>query len=109
MTSVKEKATRTSLPDNPSLFTLTYSQSKSFPPVRDLHSTQKRRILVTGGAGFVGSHLVDRLMLMGHYVIALDNFFTGSRSNIEHWIGHPNFELVRHDIVDPYLVEVDQM
>ena len=56
-------------------------------------------VLVTGGAGFVGSHMVDRLMLMGHYVIVIDNFFTGNRRNIEHWIGHPNFEVVRHDIV----------
>ena len=57
------------------------------------------QILITGGAGFVGSHLVDRLMLMGHEVTVIDNFFTGSRRNIEHWLGHPNFELIRHDVV----------
>ena len=80
--------------------TLTYDHSrKKYPPIRNTPSTEKKRILVTGGAGFVGSHLVDRLMLMGHEVIVLDNFFTGSKRNIEHWLGHPNFELVRHDVV----------
>lgn len=65
----------------------------------------RKRILVTGGAGFVGSHLVDRLMTDGHEVIALDNFFTGRRRNVEQWIGHPNFEMVHHDIVNPYHIE----
>jgi UDP-glucuronate decarboxylase len=65
----------------------------------------RKRILITGGAGFVGSHLVDRLMLEGHEVIALDNFFTGRRKNIERWIGHPNFELVHHDIVNAFYSE----
>ncbi|PWN51083.1 NAD(P)-binding protein [Violaceomyces palustris] len=80
-----------------------------YPPTRVLTSFEKRRILVTGGAGFVGSHLVDRLMLMGHEVIVLDNFFTGQKSNLSHWIGHPNFELLRHDVVNPLLIEIDQI
>ncbi|VDK44631.1 unnamed protein product [Anisakis simplex] len=61
------------------------------------------------GAGFVGSHLVDHLMLEGHEVIALDNYFTGRRRNVQHWIGHPNFELVHHDVVNSYFTEVDQI
>lgn len=81
--------------------------SKKYPPVPVIHP--RKRIVVTGGAGFVGSHLVDRLMLMGHEVTVLDNFFTGSRRNIEHWLGHPNFELIRHDVVDPILIESDQI
>ncbi len=79
---------------------LTYSfTTKDYPPVKKLKPDVKKRILVTGGAGFVGSHLVDRLMLMGHEVIALDNLFTGHKRNIRHWFGHPNFEFVRHDVV----------
>lgn len=66
-------------------------------------------ILVTGGAGFLGSHLCDRLIDRGDEVICLDNFFTGRKENIEHLIGHPRFELVRHDIVEPILLEVDQI
>jgi UDP-glucuronate decarboxylase len=54
---------------------------------------------------FVGSHLVDRLMLQGHEVIVADNFFTGRKRNIEHWIGHENFELINHDIVNPLYIE----
>lgn len=64
---------------------------------------------VTGGAGFVGSHLVDRLMMEGHEVIVVDNFFTGRKRNVEHWIGHENFELIHHDIVNPLYIEVDQV
>lgn len=67
------------------------------------------RILVTGGAGFIGSHLIDRLMQSGHDVICLDNFFTGHKRNIQHWFGNPNFELIRHDITEPIRVEVDQI
>ncbi|CAG8486076.1 8118_t:CDS:2 [Diversispora eburnea] len=89
--------------------TIFYLQQKSFLPVKSLSQKEKKRILVTGGAGFVGSHLVDRLMLMGHEVIVLDNFFTGRKNNVSHWISHPNFELIRHDVVDPFLIEVDQI
>jgi UDP-glucuronate decarboxylase len=67
------------------------------------------RILVTGGAGFIGSHLIDRLMNAGHEVICLDNFYTGHKRNIVHWLGHPNFELVRHDITEAIRLEVDQV
>eukprot|EP00732_Lithocolla_globosa_P003465 Lithocolla_globosa_v1_NODE_2801_length_1864_cov_5.329464.p1 type:complete len:397 gc:universal NODE_2801_length_1864_cov_5.329464:341-1531(+) len=82
--------------------------SAKYLPVRNLGESRKR-VLVTGGAGFVGSHLVDRLMLMGHSVICLDNYFTGSQRNVEHWLGHPNFELIRHDVVDPIHLECDQI
>jgi UDP-glucuronate decarboxylase len=67
------------------------------------------RILVTGGAGFIGSHLIDRLMTAGHEVICLDNFFTGDKKNLLHWLNHPYFELVRHDVTDPIRLEVDQI
>ncbi|MEM7759661.1 MAG: UDP-glucuronic acid decarboxylase family protein [Cyanobacteria bacterium P01_A01_bin.40] len=67
------------------------------------------RILVTGGAGFIGSHLIDRLMKQGHDVICLDNFFTGHKRNIRHWIDSPYFELIRHDITEPIRLEVDQI
>ncbi|MEL6400438.1 MAG: UDP-glucuronic acid decarboxylase family protein [Cyanobacteria bacterium J06626_4] len=67
------------------------------------------RILVTGGAGFIGSHLIDRLMQAGHDVICVDNFFTGHKRNIQHWFGNPNFELLRHDITEPLKLEVDQI
>lgn len=67
------------------------------------------RILVTGGAGFLGSHLCDRLLAEGHEVICLDNYFTGRKSNVAHLVGHPGFEMVRHDIIDPFKFEVDQI
>lgn len=67
------------------------------------------RILITGGAGFIGSHLGDRLLAEGHEVICLDNFFTGRRKNIEHNLTHPYFEFVRHDVITPYMAEVDQI
>jgi UDP-glucuronate decarboxylase len=67
------------------------------------------RILVTGGAGFIGSHLIDRLMEQGHDVICLDNFYTGHKRNILKWFNHPNFELVRHDVTEPIRLEVDQV
>jgi UDP-glucuronate decarboxylase len=69
----------------------------------------KKRILVTGGAGFLGSHLIDRLIERGEDVICLDNFFTGSKENIQHLFGHPRFELMRWDVIDPFKVEVDQI
>ncbi|MHC0063939.1 UDP-glucuronic acid decarboxylase family protein [Nostoc sp. UIC 10890] len=67
------------------------------------------RILVTGGAGFIGSHLIDRLMTAGHELICLDNFYTGHKRNILKWLGHPYFELIRHDITEPIRLEVDQI
>jgi UDP-glucuronate decarboxylase len=67
------------------------------------------RILVTGGAGFLGSHLCDRLLADGHEVVCLDNFFTGRKANIVHLLQHPQFELVRHDVIDPFKFEVDQI
>lgn len=67
------------------------------------------RILVTGGAGFIGSHLIDRLMAEGHEVICLDNFYTGHKRNIVKWLEHPYFELIRHDITEPIRLEVDQI
>ena len=62
---------------------------------------KRMKILITGGAGFVGSHLTDALMMQGHEVTVLDNFFTGSKKNIEHWLQHPNFTLVVHDVTEP--------
>lgn len=67
------------------------------------------KILVTGGAGFLGSHLCDRLISDGHEVICLDNFFTGSKHNVVHLLDNHSFELIRHDVVDPFKVEVDQI
>jgi UDP-glucuronate decarboxylase len=72
-----------------------------------MHSN--KRILVTGGAGFLGSHLCDRLLARGDEVLCADNFFTGSRRNIEHLIGHKRFELMRHDVTFPLYVEVDEI
>ena len=67
------------------------------------------RILVTGGAGFLGSHLCDRLLADGHDVVAIDNLFTGRKINLEHLFGNPRFEFVRHDVTDPFKFEVDQI
>ncbi|MCT0247691.1 UDP-glucuronic acid decarboxylase family protein [Synechococcus sp. CS-205] len=67
------------------------------------------RNLVTGGAGFVGSTLVDRLMEAGEEVICLDNYYTGSKANVARWIGHPRFELIRHDVTEPIRLEVDRI
>src|SRR6187399_451652 len=67
------------------------------------------RILVTGGAGFIGSHLCERLLADNHQVICLDNFFTGRRENIEHLLDNHHFELLRHDVIEPILLEVDQI
>lgn len=69
----------------------------------------RQRILVTGGAGFLGSHLCDRLIEQGHEVLCVDNLFTGAKQNIEHLLGHPHFEFVRHDVTFPLYVEVDQI
>ena len=65
--------------------------------------------IVTGGAGFLGSHLIDKLMSQGHEVICLDNFFTGNKENIVKWIDNPKFELIRHDITEPILLEADKI
>lgn len=79
-------------------------------PLSKIIKPARKRILITGGAGFIGSHLVDRLMEDGlNEVIVADNFFTGSKDNIRRWIGHSNFELIRHDVTSPLLVEVDQI
>jgi UDP-glucuronate decarboxylase len=69
----------------------------------------KNKILVTGGAGFLGSHLCDRLVKDGHDVLCVDNFFTGSKANVAHLIGNPRFEIMRHDVTFPLYVEVDQI
>ncbi|MCY3008819.1 MAG: UDP-glucuronic acid decarboxylase family protein [Pirellula sp.] len=71
--------------------------------------TKLRRVLVTGGAGFLGSHMCERLVNEGHDVICLDNFFTAQKSNVAHLLGRPNFELIRHDVTLPIFLEVDQI
>jgi UDP-glucuronate decarboxylase len=68
-----------------------------------------KKILVTGGAGFLGSHLCDKLIAQGHDVLCVDNFFTGTKANVAHLISHPNFELMRHDVTFPLYVEVDEI
>jgi UDP-glucuronate decarboxylase len=68
-----------------------------------------KRILVTGGAGFLGSHLCDRLVEMGHDVICVDNFFTSQKTNVAHLLGCGNFELIRHDVIHPLWLEVDEI
>ncbi|KAK0593023.1 hypothetical protein LWI29_029339 [Acer saccharum] len=84
------------------------------PPPSPLRSSKffqsNMRILITGGAGFIGSHLVDKLMENEkNEVIVADNYFTGSKDNLKKWIGHPRFELIRHDVTEPLLIEVDQI
>jgi len=74
-----------------------------------LPDAQRKRILITGGSGFVGSHLVDKLMMEGHEVVVVDNFFTGQKKNVEHWMHHPSFSLVVHDVINPIMLEVDQI
>jgi UDP-glucuronate decarboxylase len=68
-----------------------------------------KKILVTGGAGFLGSHLCDKLIAQGHDVLCVDNFFTGTKANVAHLMSHPNFELMRHDVTFPLYVEVDEI
>lgn len=74
-----------------------------------LSDHRRKKVLVTGGAGFVGSHLVDKLMMQGHEVTVVDNFFTGQKKNVAHWMHHPNFNLVVHDVTEPLMAEVDQI
>ena len=69
----------------------------------------ERQVLVTGGAGFLGSHLCERLIGAGHTVVCVDNFYTGSRANVAHLLNHPRFELIRHDVTFPLYVEVDEI
>jgi len=85
------------------------AQGRTYPQVKFRTYKDKKRILVTGGAGFVGSHLVDALMMEGHQVFVADNYFTGSKRNVEQWIGHENFEMMHHDIVNPLFIEVDEI
>lgn len=74
-----------------------------------LLNQDRKRILVTSGAGFLGSHLCKHLLKDGHDVLCIDNFFTGTKRNIEHLIGNPRFELMRHDVTFPLYVEVDEI
>jgi UDP-glucuronate decarboxylase len=104
----------------PSL-SLSLSHSSQYPDHRPLFSFTSRsrvpagfrppprRVIVTGGAGFVGSHLVDRLLEQGDSVIVVDNFFTGRKANVAHHLRNPRFELLRHDVVEPILLEVDRI
>ncbi|MGW8273284.1 MAG: GDP-mannose 4,6-dehydratase, partial [Thermodesulfovibrionales bacterium] len=69
----------------------------------------RKRVLVTGGAGFLGSHLCERLLAAGHEVICVDNFYTGRKANVAHLLANPFFEIVRHDICFPLYVEVDEI
>ncbi len=73
------------------------------------HYSNRKRVLVTGGAGFLGSHLCDRLIADGHEVLCVDNFFTGDKGNIAHLLKHERFELLRHDVTFPLFVEVDEI
>ncbi|KAJ6567282.1 UDP-xylose synthase [Mycena vulgaris] len=86
---------------HPDTQAISYTTLSRFPPVKLLPPSARKRVLVTGGAGFVGSHLVD--------LTVIDNFFTGSKTTVSHWIGHPNFEMVRHDVVEPFMIECDQI
>jgi len=76
---------------------------------KTLPDHERKKVLVTGGAGFVGSHLVDKLMMEGQEVIVVDNFFTGQKKNIAHWLHHPLFSIIVHDVTEPIQLEVDQI
>ncbi|KAD5316746.1 hypothetical protein E3N88_16692 [Mikania micrantha] len=90
----------------PSLYPVSFNMGGKIPLAL---KPKGLRIVVTGGAGFVGSHLVDRLIARGDSVIVVDNFFTGNKDNVMHHFGNPRFELIRHDVVEPLLLEVDQI
>lgn len=77
-------------------------------PMRRIYDGRKR-VLVTGGAGFLGSHLIDRILAQGHEVVCVDNFFTGSKRNIEHMLPNPRFDFIRHDVTFPLYLEVDEI
>lgn len=79
------------------------------PAVKAKPRMERNRVLVTGGAGFVGSHLCEYLVKRGDHVICVDNLFTGSKDNVAHLLKEPNFELIRHDVVEPILLEIDQV
>ena len=82
---------------------------ENFPPPNPRRPFEVMRILVTGGAGFIGSHLIDRLMEQGHEVICIDNLYTGHKRNLLQWLNNPYFEFVRHDITEPIRLEVDRV
>ena len=84
-------------------------QDRMHSDAGNVRSRSRRTVLVTGGAGFLGSHLCDRLIADGHDVICLDNFFTGAKRNIEHLLAHPRFELMRHDVTFPLYIEADEI
>ena len=88
-----------------------YSYLYAWGSVRQMKRSyeSRKRILVTGGAGFLGSHLCDRLIGEGHEVVCVDNFFTGTKRNIAHLLGNPSFELIRHDVTFPLYLEVDEI
>lgn len=109
MKKIVQAEVRSELLESGKITGATDAKLASFPPTKMLSEVERLRILVTGGAGFVGSHLVDRLMMAGHQVIVVDNMFTGRQKNIAHWIGHPNFQLIIHDVVEPIKLEVDQV
>ncbi|KAG2287021.1 hypothetical protein Bca52824_046625 [Brassica carinata] len=94
---------------SPSKMSFNYGGGKTTGRVPVGIGGRRLRIVVTGGAGFVGSHLVDKLIGRGDEVIVIDNFFTGRKENLVHLFSNPRFELIRHDVVEPILLEVDQI
>ena len=88
---------------------MTMGDFPPFPPVVDLCPWRRHRIAVTGGAGFIGSHLVGRLLTMGHEVIVLDNMAGGSLSNLARWVGHRHLSVLNHDVTMPVTLEVDRI
>jgi len=92
---------------SPNILPLVESPPIASMAVKSMHLQQ--RILVTGGSGFLGSHLCERLLADGANVLCLDNFFTGARTNIEHLLDHKHFELIRHDVTFPIYLEIDQI